>query len=395
MKIALVSTYCLDSTMPLAKHLADENVNVHLYGIMPQYNQNVFVVDFTSDKQPNGFINSDVLAQRMGKALCEYLSKLKTKFFIFPAGSGKRTFFSDIYYAWKFARHLIEAKFEVIHLIHTGNRFSLLIMYFLRKQHLFQTLHEVTSHNGDTNSYTTRIMKRLINYDIPIIFHSIISKERFLAFRSIVSSKPFNDDLYKMIRFSLYETYTVFSSEENEEKKLILNSIPIVLHFGRIVPYKGIDILIDAVKIIQQRQKIHLIVAGGGDPYFNFDGVNSYEFKNYSISNEEIINLIKECTLVVCPYRSASQSGIPMTVFPFQKPIVASNMDGFKEIIEHNITGLIVEKMDANSFADAIEKLIMNEELRQKMAINIKEKFIHGEFSWKNIAKETISFYLQ
>ena len=141
--------------------------------------------------------------------------------------------------------------------------------------------------------------------------------------------------------------------KKNEQQQVTTSSVPIVLHFGRIVPYKGIDILIDAVKIIQKTQKIHLIVAGRGDPYFNFDGVDSFEFLNYAISNEEVIDLIKKCTLVVCPYRSASQSGIPMTVFPFQKPIVASNMDGFNEIIEHNITGLVVEKLDAISFADS------------------------------------------
>ncbi len=396
MKIALVSFYCLDSTMPLAKHLADENVDVHLYGLMPQFNQNVFVIDFTNNRQPNGFIKSDILTQKMGKGLCNYLSVLTTKFFIFPAGSGKRYLFSDIYYAWRLSRHLIRRKFEVIHLIHTSGRFSLMVMYLLRNQHLIQTLHEVTAHTGDTDSDNLTTLKNLVKYEIPVIFHSLISKERFLAFRSSISSKPLNNDLYKMIRFSLYETYDFFSSNEKNEKEQTTNrTIPIVLHFGRIVPYKGIDILIDAVKIIQKTQKVHLIVAGGGDPYFNFDGVDSYEFINNTISNEEIINLIKKCTLVVCPYRSASQSGIPMTVFPFQKPIVASNMDGFKEVIEHNITGLIVDKMDAASFAHAIDKLIMNEDLRQKMANNIKNKFVKGEFSWENIAKETISFYLQ
>ena len=152
MKVALISAYSIDATMPLTKHLAQEDVDVHLFGIMPNYNQNVFVVDFTSYRQPNGFIKSDILAQKMGKGLCDYLSKLKTKFFIFPAGSGKRTFFSDIYYAWKFSRHLIKGKFDVIHFIHTGNRFSLMIMHLLKKQHLIQTLHEVTAHTGHTNS---------------------------------------------------------------------------------------------------------------------------------------------------------------------------------------------------------------------------------------------------
>ncbi len=394
MKVALISAYSIDATMPLTKHLAEENVDVHLFGIMPKFNQNVFVVDFSKNKQPYGFVDSKILYQKMGKSLCDYLSKVKTKFFVFPAGGGKKAFFPDIYYAWKFSQHIIKGKYDVVHLIHTANRFSLLLLHFLRKQNLIQTLHEVTAHqSSNTGSYNIRILNKLIERNIPIIFHSQTSKDRFVNYHYSVTSSDLQKDQTTIIRFSVHQTYLHFvPAQLNTTRKPIDKSIPVILHIGRVVPYKGIDILIDAVKIIQKAQPVHLIVAGGGDSYFSFDGVDSYEFLNYSVSNEEIIDLIKNSTVVVCPYRSASQSGIPMTVFPFNKPIIASNIGGFAEVIEHNINGVLVDKIDAPSFAEAIGNFISNKELRDKMVVNISN-FQKGEFSWSNIAKSTLNFY--
>lgn len=395
MKVALITSYCLDSSIPLAKHLGDESMDVFLYGIIPQYDQNTFVIDFNNDKQPNGFIDKDILQKRMGTSLCGYMSKINFDMYIYPAGAGKKAYFNDIYHAYKFSQHIIAGKFDKVHLIHTANRFSLLLLYFLKAQPIVQTLHEVTAHNGDNNNYNIKILNKLVARNIPVIFNSNISKERFLNFRNSLSATTYNTDIYKMIRFSLYETYLYFEPVQYTPVIKVPADIPIILHFGRVVPYKGIELLIDAIKIIQLRQPVHLIVAGGGDAYFNFEGIKSYEFLNYSINNELVVELIKNCTLVVCPYRSASQSGIPMTVFPFNKPIIASNIGGFKEIIENNLTGLLVENLDSASFASAIEILLANKQLRDTIAVNIKNKFSSGEFSWTNIATSTIQFYKQ
>ena len=164
------------------------------------------------------------------------------------------------------------------------NQLTKLLMFFLKNQNLIQTLHEITDHSGDTNSSNLKILKQLIKKNIPIIFHSHISKERFFSFRSTVSKDAFNMNLYTMLRFSLYETYMQFLPDTgNNTKQFIEGGGAVVLHFGRIVPYKGIDILIDAIKIVQKKRPVHLIVAGDGDPYFNFDGIDSYQFFNYSI----------------------------------------------------------------------------------------------------------------
>ena len=392
MKVALVSSFCLDSTMPLAVHLAKQKVDLHLFAIFPKGNQNAFVTDFSKQPQPNGFIDEVVAKKVMGEPLFSYLSEIKTSFFVFPGGGKKNFFLKDIYYSWKLSNYLITGKFDIIHLIHTSGRFTLLLYHFLRKQKIVQTLHEVTNHSANTSSSNIKIFELLIKKSTPVIFNSYTSKKRFLSFRNSINGSKLDDNLYTMIRFSLYETYNYFPSNP-VIKKSIDKSIPVIFHFGRIVPYKGIDILIDAIKIVQQNQKVHLIIAGAGEPYFNFDGIDSYEFFNYSISNEEIIEFIKSCTVVVCAYRSASQSGIPMTAFLFNKPIIASSVGGFSEIIDDNITGMLVSTYDSVSFANAIQKLISNSEMQKSMEANIGKKFNQGEFSWQNIAAETIAFY--
>src|SRR5690606_32283049 len=117
------------------------------------------------------------------------------------------------------------------------------------------------------------------------------------------------------------------------------------------------------------------------------------QFINRSLTNEEIVKLIEESDMVVLPYTSASQSGIPMTVYSFNKPIVASNIDGLSEVIDHLKTGILVDQLSGQSFADSIEKLILDKELKNKMKENIANKYTNGEYSWSSIANRTINFY--
>jgi glycosyltransferase involved in cell wall biosynthesis len=230
----------------------------------------------------------------------------------------------------------------------------------------------------------------LIKKATPIIFHSYISKNRFIEYRKIIPTKIISDDNLIMIRFGLFETYKCFS---NRSENISKNEKITILNFGRIVPNKGIHLLIEAVKILQDKYTIHLIVAGDGNPYFDLNGIKSYEFINRFISNEEIVNLIESCTMVVLPYTSASQSGVPMTVYSFCKPIVASNIAGFKEVIDHLKTGILVDDITGKAFASAIELLLGNDDLIRDMEENIKKKYSEGEFSWSVIASQTMKFY--
>lgn len=390
MKVAIISFYCLDSTIPLAKNLLLKGVDVDLYCLMSQRNQNAFVFDFTNHKQPNGFVKQEISNSVIGTKLLNYLSKINTRVFIYPVRRLQKYLLGDLYYSYRLARGVKKKKYDKIHIIPLAGRFPLFLYLFFNKKKIILTLHEVTSHEAKTSFLETINLKWLINNSIPIIFHSNTTKNRFINFqKKFRKNKELKNNL-EMIRFGLYETYTCFADQNPSSKK---NGISNILFLGRIVPYKGIHFLTEAIKLLQDKYNVHLVVAGKGEPYFNFNGIKSYDFINRSVSNEEIVKLIEECDMVVLPYTSASQSGLPMTVYPFNKPIVATNVDGLSEVIDHLKTGILVDNLSGESLADSIEKLLVDKKLNKQIVENIKNKYNKGEYSWSFIADKTINFY--
>jgi glycosyltransferase involved in cell wall biosynthesis len=390
MKVAMVSFYVMETTIPLSKYLSLAGIDIDLYCVLPSGCQNTFVFDFIRNKQPNGFVDAATIRKALGENLCNYLSNINTNVFIYPDDRIDEYLLKDMYFAYVFAKYIKERNYDLVHILHSDNRFWFFFNFFIRKEKSIQTLHEVTSHESDNSYYEKRKLNLLINKGTPIIFHSLISRKRFIDYKQIFSTKQTNDENLAMIRFGLFETYKCFS---NGSENLSRNEKITILNFGRIVPNKGIHLLIEAVKILQDKYPIHLIVAGEGIPYFDFDGIKSYEFINRFISNEEIVNLINSCSMVVLPYTSASQSGVPMTVYSFGKPVIASNIAGFKEVIDHLKTGILVDDLTGKAFASSIELLLGNDDIIREMGENIKLKYSEGEFSWSAIAGHTMSFY--
>ena len=387
MKVCIIAFGVMDSTIPLSKHLSLlSDVEIDLYCVLTSGDQ-LSVFEF-KNKQPNGFVDPKSVENAMGENIHKYLSTLNTKIYIYPDRWFQKIFLKDLYYAYLFTRYINKKKYDTIHIIHTAKAFWFFLYFFLNRK-IVQTLHEVTSHEEKTSTVKGWILKLLIKNSNPVIVQSDISKERFIKFRKSLSSKIPNNENPKKIRFGLYETYPLFAKKLEKSNTSKIN----ILNFGRFEPYKGIHFLIDAVKILQDKYPIHLIIAGSGTPYFDLKGIRSYEFINKFLSNEEIVKLIQESEMVVLPYLSASQSGIPMTVFPFKKPVIASNLPGFREVIENGKTGLLVDNLNGTSLASSIETLLLNSELNQNIINNIEKKYCEGEFSWPFIAQETFNFY--
>ena len=84
MKVAIVSFYVMETTIPLARHLSLSGIDIDLFRLLPQGNQNTFVFDFISNRQPDGFVDSNITKTALGKNLCDFLGKVNTKVFIFP-----------------------------------------------------------------------------------------------------------------------------------------------------------------------------------------------------------------------------------------------------------------------------------------------------------------------
>jgi len=76
------------------------------------------------------------------------------------------------------------------------------------------------------------------------------------------------------------------------------------------------------------------------------------------------------------------------------KPVIISDIGGMPEIIENNITGLVVKSKDPVKLAEAIEKLVFSESIRQEMGKRGRENVIKN-YCWQKNVDQMISFYEQ
>jgi glycosyltransferase involved in cell wall biosynthesis len=275
-------------------------------------------------------------------------------------------------------------KYDIIHF--NGNDLQQLIISIFTSQYpKVHAIHDYIGHSGERNYWAELFNKGLFNSNKYKIIHSRggnyqLQDQTYLQ-RKRISIIPYGPlEIYKAWANSLLH-------EENNN----------ILFFGRISLYKGIEYLIRAVPIIKEKfPDVKVILAGENSYYFNIENLkkdNTYQIINRYIPNRELVELIQKSTLIACPYTDATQSGVIMTVYAFNKPIVATNVGGIPEVVEDNITGRLVPARNSQELAEAIIDLLTNPEKRRHMAGNIKAKFSSPEFNWDNIAQRTIEVY--
>lgn len=384
MKIAIVSAYFLESTMALVRHLG-QRVEIDLYCVFHQHNKNGFVIDLTDLITKNGFADNMMKHAVFGAELAEFFpEKVKSDIFMFSSLSHRN--FLDIWLVFKLVKHIKNKNYDVVHVI--GQHYLLSFLHKLLKPlPRVHSLHETYSHlNDNANDVNYKLLNYLADENIELIFHSKSTLHRFTDRHKI------NKTRVNLINYSLFETYKCFEKNDTPEHE---NTI---LYFGIIRNYKGIEYLIEAGKIVAEKlPDVKIIIAGRGEPYFGIDTIKDdkhFEFINKPLSNYEIVEYVKKTNIVVCPYISASQSGVPMVSYLFNKPIIASDVGGLSEVIDHKKTGLLVPPRDAEALAEAITEMLTNVQLLREIKFNIATKYSHNSISsWSNIAEQTIEVY--
>ena len=255
------------------------------------------------------------------------------------------------------------------------------ILLYLLKTKLIINVHDPIQHTGEKNIKTI-ITKRL--------FHSNVYK--FVTFskysKKILLEKKRENTIcinLKLKPFNFYLNYL----KENKNKP---NYIAFI---GRVSEYKGIDIFLDSIAILNRNHPdVKYIIAGA--PYNKTIGsnlTNKYKFKNVEfklnhLSNFEVCEIIQKSKIIVCPYRDATQSGVVMTSLALHTPIIVSNQGGLPEYVQHNITGMVANT-DAESFATAIETFIIDSLKYKKISENIinmdLNQFMFGESKILNL----------
>jgi glycosyltransferase involved in cell wall biosynthesis len=257
---------------------------------------------------------------------------------------------------------------------------------------------------------------------IPIIFicHNVFPHERFFLDKFlaksvlkrgtyfIVYTKEEEENLYSIkpdaqAKLTPIPSFQVFkmkgiTKEEGREILGLEKGDHILLFFGLIREYKGLKYLLQAMpQIVQENGKIKLIVAGEfGLHRQNYEQlINELNIESQVIifdgyhPDHEVEKFFAACDMVVCPYVSATQSGIVQIAYSFEKPVLATNVGGLPEVVDDGYTGYIVEPCNSTQIAEKVN-LFFLENHSDMMRTHIQREA--GKFSWDRMTElvETI-----
>jgi len=166
-----------------------------------------------------------------------------------------------------------------------------------------------------------------------------------------------------LVHHPLYDNFgEIISKTEARGKLKIKNDESIVLFFGFIRKYKGLDILLDAMKILNSKMSnLKLLIAGEfyeeEKPYLeqiNKLGINdNVILRTDFIPDSEVKYYLCAADAVIQPYRNATQSGVTPLAYYFEKPMIVTNVGGLPSLVPNEKAGIVTEPT-APSIANAI-----------------------------------------
>ena len=176
---------------------------------------------------------------------------------------------------------------------------------------------------------------------------------------------------------------------------------PMVLWQGIIFPYKGIDLLLEAWRMVEASgSRARLLIVGTGAPELLAQireqverlGLQRVGLHFRFISTEELVALYRAAEVVVYPYRAITTSGALATGLALGKCIVASDLPVFRELLTDGESAWLVDPQRHGDLAEALTLLTGDVERRERLEVKIRAMNF-GDASWLSIAKETKNVY--
>lgn len=197
----------------------------------------------------------------------------------------------------------------------------------------------------------------------------------------------------------MYETYGAPVTKQEAREKLGLNQDEkIILFFGLIRHYKGLDLLLEAMSHPEiKKQKIKLLVAGefydSKQVYLDLIKTKHLEdsviLHDKFISNEDVKYYFCACNLVAQTYRNATNSGVTMVGYYYEKPMLVTNVGGLGEIVPDNKCGYVVENSVPLISAKLLDYFLLNKEEEFTQNVKLEKK----KYEWKEFIRVLIDLF--
>lgn len=291
---------------------------------------------------------------------------------------------SNLFAIFRMVCFILHLKINIVHLTWPP-RYGEFFTYLLRKR-IVITMHDPLPHSSEDtwlNRFHRNVCFRLLDY---FILLNETQKEEFIKTYHMGA---------KCVALSHLSAYTNLRNIK-PQKPDVSNYI---LFYGGISSHKGIEYLCEAMdEICKKYPDMKLVVAGKGKIYFDLNQYAIYNnghlvLLNRYLDDTELVGLIRSSLFVVCPYVDATQSGVIMSAFALNKPVIATNVGALPTMVKNGQYGTIVPPRDAAALVTAIDTLIGNPPKIKAMTENIEHDYSEGKYSWYAIAQGIIEVY--
>jgi len=271
--------------------------------------------------------------------------------------------------------------------------FPLILFAKLRKRKVVCTVHNVVSH--ESNLVDRLISRTMMLLPDRFIVHSNTNMSQLEQIMNISPSR------IEVIPIGSYDFYLdeVISKKDAREFLRIDEKSRVILFFGHIREYKGIDTLIEAVNILKNRiDNFKCIIAGKNwIDWGKYEGmIKNYQLEDFFdlhlryIPSSEIKYFFFGSDVVVLPYRHFhSQSGAGNVALAFHKALIVSNVGGLPDLVKDR--SVIFEPGDHRALAETLLNVLNDSDYLQKLERDsVDISFRNG---WDGIARKTIELY--
>lgn len=170
---------------------------------------------------------------------------------------------------------------------------------------------------------------------------------------------------------------------------------PVILCFGVLRPYKGVDILIEAFRGIEGAE-LWIV----GRPWMSVEPLKraaaaaggTVRFVERFVPDPELPAYLRRADVVVLPYREIDQSGVLYTALAFGKAMVLSDVGGFGEVARRHGAARLVAPGEPEPLRRALTELVADPEARAALAA-LARSAADGPYSWDQAAAQTLALY--
>ncbi|MEA2227797.1 MAG: hypothetical protein QOF04_1427, partial [Solirubrobacteraceae bacterium] len=168
--------------------------------------------------------------------------------------------------------------------------------------------------------------------------------------------------------------------------------VPVVLFFGLLRPYKGIDVLLDAWRALAPDAELWIV----GMPRMDIAALRaqappSVRWVPRFVADDEVAAYFRRADLVVLPYREIDQSGVLFTALGAGTPLVLSAVGGFPEVAAHGAAELVAPG-DAASLHATLQRLLGDPAARERLAAGARRAAAE-RYGWDAIARRHLELY--